>query len=97
MFNYYYNNVPGIGLTRNNLIYTSLISSDKKTFIQWYYNDTEYHADQNEVVNSDKMEEKFKILCNDVERIINFNAKYIYYYFFLSTDQWLRWQHHQSL
>jgi len=59
LFNYYYNNVPGIGLTRNNLIYTSLISSDNRTFIQWYYNDTDYHADQNEVVDPDKMEEKF--------------------------------------
>jgi hypothetical protein len=56
---YYYNNVPGIGLCRNNLIYTSLISEDKKVFCQWYYNDTEYHKGQNQVVDPDKMEEKW--------------------------------------
>ena len=40
-FNYYYNQVPGQGEQRTNLIYTSLMSEDKKTFVQWYYNDTE--------------------------------------------------------
>jgi hypothetical protein len=59
-FNYYYNNVPGVGLTRNNLIYTSLISQDKKTFVKWYFNDTEYHSGQNEVVDLSKMEEKWE-------------------------------------
>jgi hypothetical protein len=59
-FNYYYNNVPGIGhKTRNNLIYTSLISEDKKTFVQWYHNDTEYHRGQNEVVDPDLMRAKW--------------------------------------
>jgi hypothetical protein len=58
-FNYYYNDVPGVGLTRNNLIYTSLISEDKKTFVQWYYNDTEYHKGQNEIVDPAKMDEKW--------------------------------------
>lgn len=58
-YEYYYNRVPGVGLTRNNLIYTSLISQDKKTFVQWYYNDGVYHAGQNEVVDPDKMEEKW--------------------------------------
>lgn len=60
MFEYYYNNVPGQGLCRNNLIYTSLISNDKKTFVQWYYNDTKYHHGQNQVVDSEKMEEKWE-------------------------------------
>ena len=32
-YKYYYNNVPGIGLCRNNLIYTSLISEDNKIFV----------------------------------------------------------------
>jgi hypothetical protein len=59
-YQYYYNNVPGVGLTRNNLIYTSLISDDKKTFVQWYFNDSVYHAGQNEVIDSDKMEEKWQ-------------------------------------
>lgn len=59
-YSYYYNNVPGVGLTRNNLIYTSLISDDQKTFVQWYNNDTKYHFGQNEIVDSDKMEEKWQ-------------------------------------
>lgn len=59
-FEYYYNNVPGQGLCRNNLIYTSLISNDKKTFVQWYYNDTEYHKGHNQVVDPDKMNEKWE-------------------------------------
>ena len=58
-YEYYYNNVPGIGLTRNNLIYTSLISKDKKTFVQWYHNDTEYHKGQNEVVDPQLMDDKW--------------------------------------
>ncbi len=56
---YYYNNVPGIGLCRNNLIYTSLISTDKKTFVQWYHNDSEYHQGKNQVVDPSLMEEKW--------------------------------------
>jgi hypothetical protein len=67
-YDYYYNNVPGIGLTRNNLIYTSLISKDKKTFVKWYYNDPEYHKNMNEVVDSNIMNEKWQrelyFLCN---------------------------------
>ena len=59
-FNYYYNNVPELGKCRNNLIYTSLISDDQKTFVQWYHNDTEYHYGQNEVVDPDKMDEKWQ-------------------------------------
>jgi len=31
-YEYYYNNVPGIGLTRNNLIYTSLMNKEKNIF-----------------------------------------------------------------
>jgi hypothetical protein len=58
-FAYYYNNVPNVGLCRNNLIYTSLISDDKKTFCQWYYNDTAYHKGQNQVIDTSKMEEKW--------------------------------------
>jgi hypothetical protein len=58
-FNYYYNNVPGSGLCRNNLIYTSLISEDKKTFCQWYHNDEVYHKGQNEVVDPELMDAKW--------------------------------------
>jgi hypothetical protein len=59
-FEYYYNNVPGKGLCRNNLIYTSLISRDRKTFCQWYHNDTEYHKGQNQVVDPSLMDEKWQ-------------------------------------
>jgi hypothetical protein len=58
-YEYYYNNVPDEGLSRNNLIYTSLISPDKKVFVQWYYNDTKYHQGKNQVVDPAKMEEKW--------------------------------------
>ena len=58
-YDYYYNNVPGVGPCRNNLIYTSLISLDKKTFVQWYHNDTEYHKGMNEVVDPALMEAKW--------------------------------------
>lgn len=58
-YHYYYNDIPGQGLCRNNLIYTSLMSEDNKTFVQWYYNDTDYHQGQNEVVDPAKMEEKW--------------------------------------
>lgn len=59
-YNYYYNNVPGSGLCRNNLIYTSLANEDKTVFVQWYSNDTEYHKGENQVVDPLLMNEKFK-------------------------------------
>jgi hypothetical protein len=58
-YSYYYNQVPGELPWRNNLIYTSLISDDKKTFVQWYVNDSEYHQGQNQVVDPNLMEEKW--------------------------------------
>ncbi len=63
-YEYYYNNVPGEGLCRNNLVYTSLMSQDKKTFVQWYQNDTEYHKGKNQVVDPAIMKEKWaRELC----------------------------------
>lgn len=59
-FEYYYNNVPDKGRCRNNLIYTSLISKDKKTFCKWYFNDYGYHGGKNEVVDPSLMEEKWQ-------------------------------------
>jgi hypothetical protein len=56
---YYYNNVPGEGLCRNNLIYTSLMSLDRKIFCQHYINDSEYHAGKNQVVDQDLMDSKW--------------------------------------
>lgn len=55
---YYYNNVPGKGLCRNNLIYTSLINDEQTVFCQWYKNDPVYHMGQN-TVDPDKMREKW--------------------------------------
>lgn len=59
-YNYYYNNVPGQGLCRNNLVYTSLINQNKTEFVQWFYNDTEYHRGQNEVIDPHLMEQKWQ-------------------------------------
>lgn len=58
-FEYYYNNVPNIGQVRNNLVYTSLISKDKKVFVKWYHNDTDYHMGKNQVVDPELMDAKF--------------------------------------
>ena len=35
------------------------MSADKKLFVQWYYNDPEYHKGQNEILDPGKMEEKW--------------------------------------
>lgn len=59
-YDYYYNILPNGEKCRNNLIYTSLISKDKKTLVQWYYNDTEYHQGKNQLVDPDKMDEKWE-------------------------------------
>lgn len=56
---YYYNSVPGKGLCRNNLIYTSLINDEKTIFCKWYHNDSEYHKGKNQVVDPAKMQEKW--------------------------------------
>lgn len=58
-FNYYYNNVPGSGLCRNNLIYTSLMNDDKTVFVQHYTTDGDYHHGQNQVVDPKLMDQKF--------------------------------------
>jgi hypothetical protein len=58
-YNYYYNITPEHGAVRNNLIYTSLISEDKKTFVQHYANDSEYHKGMNQVVDPKLMDEKW--------------------------------------
>ncbi len=72
-YEYYYNNVPGIGLTRNNLIYTSLISDDKKTFVMWFHNDSEYHKGQNEVLDPELMKAKWD---REVKYLIEMAWKY---------------------
>lgn len=59
-FEYYYNQAPGETPWRNNLIYTSLISEDKKVFVQHYVNDSEYHMGMNEVVEPKLMTAKWE-------------------------------------
>lgn len=59
-FEYYYNNVPNVGKCRNNLIYTSLVNTDQTVFVKHYVNDTRYHLGQNQVVDPDKMDEKWQ-------------------------------------
>ena len=70
-YDYYWNDIPGVGLCRNNLIYTSLISEDKKTFVQWYYNDVNYHKDQNEIVDPELMNEKWLREVNYITQMRN--------------------------
>ena len=70
-FEYYYNNVPGIGLCRNNLIYTSLINKSKTVFCQHYVNDTDYHKGQNQIVDSSLMEEKWLREVNFITQMRN--------------------------
>lgn len=70
-FNYYYNNVPGKGPCRNNLIYTSLMRTDNKVFCQWYTTEGEYHKGQNQVVDPSKMEEKWLREINYITHMRN--------------------------
>jgi len=70
-FEYYYNNVPGKGLCRNNLIYTSLINKSKTVFCQHYHNDTDYHQGQNQVVDPSLMEEKWLREVNYITQMRN--------------------------
>lgn len=58
-YEYYYNQKQGETPWRNNLIYTSLISEDKKVFVQHYVNDSEYHKGKNQVVDPSLMEDKW--------------------------------------
>ncbi len=70
-YNFYYNDLPGVGLCRNNLVYTSLMSENKKVFVQWFYNDSEYHQGKNEVVDPSKMEEKWLREVNYITHMRN--------------------------
>lgn len=58
-FHYYYNQKPGHEPWRNNLIYTSLISNDQKTFVQHYTTEGDYHKGQNQVVDPALMKQKW--------------------------------------
>ena len=70
---YYYNQYPGQTPWRNNLIYTSLISPDKKVFCQWYFNDGVYHKNQNQVVDPSLMQAKWE---REVKYLLNMSKTY---------------------
>jgi len=70
-FEYYYNNVPGKGPCRNNLIYTSLINKSKTIFCQHYHNDSDYHKGQNQVVDPVLMDEKWLREVNYITQMRN--------------------------
>ena len=70
-FEYYYNDVPGKGLCRNNLIYTSLINKSKTIFCQHYHNDSDYHKGQNQVVDPALMNEKWLREVNYITQMRN--------------------------
>ena len=59
-YNYYWNDIPGEGKCRNNLIYTSLMREDSQLFCQWFYNDNVYHKGQNEVLDPKLMTDKWE-------------------------------------
>jgi hypothetical protein len=59
-YEYYWNDIPGKGKCRSNLIYTSLMSKDTQTFCQWFYNDNVYHKGQNQVLDSELMTDKWE-------------------------------------
>lgn len=63
--------MPGKGLCRNNLIYTSLINKSKTVFCQHYVNDTDYHKGQNQVVDWALMEEKWLREINYITQMRN--------------------------
>lgn len=54
MFEYYYNHVPGAGLCRNNLVYTSKIDRQNKLFSVHYTYDQMYHM--NKCLSEDALE-----------------------------------------
>lgn len=54
MFEYYYNHVPGVGLCRNNLVYTSKIDRQNKLFSVHYTYDQMYHM--NKCLSEDALE-----------------------------------------
>jgi hypothetical protein len=58
-YDYYWNDIPGEGKCRNNLIYTSLMREDLQLFCQWFYNDDVYHKGQNEVLDPTLMTDKW--------------------------------------
>jgi hypothetical protein len=102
-YSYYYNTTPEYGQVRNNLVYTSLISDDKKTFVKWFHNDTDYHKGMNLVVDPDLMESKWQrelryiTLMNDfypehipVIKDINHSEKKIYF----QIEGYDFWQRH---
>ena len=72
-YQYYYNNVPGKGQCRNNLVYTSLINRNKIEFVQWFFNDTFYHNGHNQVMDTELMNEKW---LRETNMLLKMHSKY---------------------
>ena len=72
-YQYYYNNVPGKGQCRNNLVYTSLINRNKTEFVQWFFNDTFYHNGHNQVMDTELMNEKW---LRETNMLLKMHSKY---------------------
>ena len=89
-YEYYYNNDN----TRNNLVYTSLISKNKQVFCQWYHNDGIYHGGKNEVVDPELMDEKFereikflKVMRDEYpQHVPSYSVNYEYRKVYLDVD-----------
>lgn len=60
-WNYYYN-IQGNENIRANLVYTPLVSPDRKQFCMWFYRDDAYHFDKhiNSMWNEDLLENRFR-------------------------------------
>lgn len=71
MFEYYYNNVPGIGKCRNNLVYTSKIDRQNQLFSIQYTHDQTYH--NNQCLPTDYLEQKW---IREVKFLVDFAAQF---------------------
>jgi hypothetical protein len=60
-WNYYYNFEKGQNI-RANLVYTPLVSPDKKNFCLWFARDPKYHFDEkiNQLWTNDLLEDRFR-------------------------------------
>lgn len=71
MEEYYYNNVPEIGLCRNNLVYTAKVDKSVNLFICHYTTDQTYH--DNQCLSENLLEEKWQ---RDLKFSLLFFGKY---------------------
>ena len=74
MFEYYYNHVPGVGLCRNNLVYTSEIDRQNNLFSVHYTYDQQYH--KNQCLSESALQSKWK---RELEFTNQMTAKFPYH------------------